>query len=116
MQKGQIRSNAALSSMFEISCLPASTAGARNLRLQLLQVTDFCATCMLPRPLNIVLIQNGLLRGNRLADKDGQARNNRFSSTFGPRRNHRLPDIHVFHGSYPPRRVRGLAVPERTDG
>lgn len=43
MQKGQMSANAALSSMLDISCLPVSTGGARNFRLQALQVTDFCA-------------------------------------------------------------------------
>jgi hypothetical protein len=50
MQKGQIKANAALSSMSDISCLPVSTAGARNFFLQALQVTDFCATSVLMQP------------------------------------------------------------------
>ena len=44
MQKGQMRANAAASSMSDISCLPVSTGGARNFLLQLLQVIDFCCT------------------------------------------------------------------------
>jgi hypothetical protein len=51
MQNGQMSAKAALSSMSDISCLPVSTAGARNLRLQALHVTDFCcATCMMLQP------------------------------------------------------------------
>lgn len=42
MQKGQMRANAACSSMSDISCLPVSTSGARYFFRQLLQVTDFC--------------------------------------------------------------------------
>jgi hypothetical protein len=50
MQKGQMSANAAPSSMSDISCLPVSTAGARNLRLHALQVTDFCTTSMMLQP------------------------------------------------------------------
>jgi len=36
--------------MSDISCLPVSIDGARNFRLQLLQVTFFCTTNMLLKP------------------------------------------------------------------
>jgi|GEM_PF-3958181 len=51
MQKGQMRANLALSLMScDISCLPVSTAGARNFFPQDLQVTLFWLTELLALP------------------------------------------------------------------
>ena len=60
MQKGQISAIAAPSSMSpDISCLPVSTAGARNFREQFLQVTDFC-NGYFATTANIALISNDI--------------------------------------------------------
>jgi len=58
--------------MSDISCLLVSTGGVRNLRLQLLQITNFWPIWQVVASVNIALIEKELLRGNELARKMGK--------------------------------------------